>query len=113
MLSVLRRTTNMVYPRYSTRIRAVAPENSGHGAGSLPVSHHTSLVYHERLFECPARAPKEKRNMLGWAVTFLVVALIAAVLGFTGIAGAATWVAQVLFVLFLILFVVSLFVRGR
>ena len=54
--------------------------------------------------------------MLGWALTFLVVALIAGVLGFTSIAGAAMGVAKILFFVFLVLFVVSLvmhMVRGR
>jgi uncharacterized membrane protein YtjA (UPF0391 family) len=50
--------------------------------------------------------------MLSWAVTFFVIALIAALLGFGGIAGAATGIAKVLFFLFLILFVVSL-IMGR
>jgi uncharacterized membrane protein YtjA (UPF0391 family) len=45
--------------------------------------------------------------MLSWALTFLVVALIAAALGFGGVAGEAAWVAHVLFVIFLVLFVVS------
>lgn len=52
--------------------------------------------------------------MLGWAITFLVLAVLAAIFGFTEIAGTAAWIAQVLFVLFLILFIVSLiFGRGR
>lgn len=54
--------------------------------------------------------------MLGWALTFLVVALIAALLGFTTIAGTAMGVAKILFFVFLALFVVSLImhaVRGR
>jgi len=54
--------------------------------------------------------------MLGWALTFLVVALIAGVLGFTSVAGAAMGVAKILFFVFLVLFVVSLvmhMVRGR
>ena len=46
--------------------------------------------------------------MLNWAVTFLVVALIAAVFGFTGIAVAAAGIAKLLFVVFLVLFVISL-----
>ena len=46
--------------------------------------------------------------MLGWALTFLVVALIAGVLGFTTVAGAAMGIAKILFWVFLILFVVSL-----
>ncbi|CAN5574897.1 DUF1328 domain-containing protein [soil metagenome] len=53
--------------------------------------------------------------MLRWAVTFLVVALIAALLGFTSIAGGAMSIAVTLFYVFLIitviLFVLSLFGR--
>ena len=58
----------------------------------------------------------ERRNsiMLHWSITFLVIGLIAAVLGFTGVAGAATQIAWILFVVFLVLFLVSLFMgRGR
>ncbi|MDP3852823.1 DUF1328 domain-containing protein [Phenylobacterium sp.] len=54
--------------------------------------------------------------MLGWALTFLVVALIAGLLGFTSIAGAAMGIAKIMFFVFLVLFVVSLvmhMVRGR
>ncbi len=50
--------------------------------------------------------------MLSWAITFLVIALIAAVLGFGGIAGASAGIAKILFGVFLILFIVSL-VLGR
>ena len=46
--------------------------------------------------------------MLSWALTFLIIALIAAVLGFGGIAGAATGIAKILFFAFLVLFLVSL-----
>ena len=54
--------------------------------------------------------------MLGWAVTFLVIALIAAVLGFGGIAGFAVELAKIVFVVAIILFVVSAIfglMRGR
>lgn len=50
--------------------------------------------------------------MLGWALTFLVVAVIAAVFGFGGIASASAGIAQVLFFIFLALFVISLIVRA-
>lgn len=46
--------------------------------------------------------------MLHWALTFFVVALIAALLGFTDIASAAAGIAKVLFYIFLVLFLVSL-----
>ena len=47
--------------------------------------------------------------MLYWALMFLVIALVAAVFGFGGIASTATGMAQILFVIALVLFVVSLF----
>ncbi len=47
--------------------------------------------------------------MLAWAIAFLIVGIIAGIFGFSGIAGTATWIAQVLFFIFLIAFIVSLF----
>ncbi|HRP74944.1 MAG TPA: DUF1328 domain-containing protein [Azoarcus taiwanensis] len=46
--------------------------------------------------------------MLYYAIVFLVIALIAALLGFTGIAAGAVEIARVLFFIFILLFVVSL-----
>ncbi len=52
--------------------------------------------------------------MLQWALIFLVVALLAAIFGFTGIAVASAGIAKMLFLIFVILFVVSLVVHlGR
>ena len=50
--------------------------------------------------------------MLHWALVFLVVAVIAAVFGFGGIASASAGIAQVLFFIFVALFVVALVVRA-
>ena len=50
--------------------------------------------------------------MLYWTLIFLVVALVAGILGFGGIASTAGGIAKVLFVIFLVLFIVSL-VLGR
>ncbi len=50
--------------------------------------------------------------MLGWALTFLVLALIAGALGFGFIAGTAAEIAKVLFFVFLILLILSL-ITGR
>jgi uncharacterized membrane protein YtjA (UPF0391 family) len=50
--------------------------------------------------------------MLSWSLTFLVVAIVAGLFGFWGIAGVSTDIAKVLFFFFLIAFVVSL-VLGR
>ena len=61
-------------------------------------------------------ATKKGEVMLSWALTFLVIAIIAAVFGFGGIASTAAGIAQILFVIFLALFLVSLIVgitRGR
>ena len=45
-------------------------------------------------------------NMIGWSVTFLVIALLAAVLGFMGITGVAVKLAWSLFVVGLALAVI-------
>lgn len=50
--------------------------------------------------------------MLGWALTFLIVALIAGALGLSGIAGAATNIAWILFVVGLII-ALFFFLTGR
>jgi len=50
--------------------------------------------------------------MLRYAVIFLVVALVAAMLGFTTIIGPAMEGAKILFFVFLVLFVVSM-IMGR
>jgi len=47
-------------------------------------------------------------NLLHYALVFLVIALIAAAVGFGGVAGFAMEAAQLLFWVFIILFVVSL-----
>ena len=50
--------------------------------------------------------------MMSWAATFLIIGLIAAVLGFTGIAGTSVHIAWILFVVGLVLAVVF-FIFGR
>jgi uncharacterized membrane protein YtjA (UPF0391 family) len=54
--------------------------------------------------------------MLSWVVTFLVIALIAGILGFGGLAGASIEIAKIIFFVALILFLISAvvgFTRGR
>jgi uncharacterized membrane protein YtjA (UPF0391 family) len=54
--------------------------------------------------------------MLGWVVTFLIIALIAGVLGFGGVAGASIEIAKIIFFIAVVLFLVSALVgvaRGR
>ena len=54
--------------------------------------------------------------MLSWVVTFLVIALIAGILGFGGVAGASIEIAKVIFFIAVVLFLVSAVIslaRGR
>jgi uncharacterized membrane protein YtjA (UPF0391 family) len=46
--------------------------------------------------------------MLRWAITFLLVGIVAALFGFTGIAGASFAIAKVLAFVFLVLFLIFL-----
>jgi len=50
--------------------------------------------------------------MLTYALIFLVIAIIAGVLGFGSLSGTAAMIAKVLVLVFLILFVISL-LRGK
>jgi len=70
------------------------------------------------LFQQTRRKPHSAMEfiMLGWAIAFLLVALVAAVLGFGGIAAFAVDIAQIVFFVAIILFVISAVVtliRGR
>ena len=84
-------------------------------------------VYERSLENQAACKPHAKRSgkaaiepveivMLGWALTFLIVALIAAVLGFGGIATFAVDIAKIVFFVAIVLFLISAvigLVRGR
>jgi uncharacterized membrane protein YtjA (UPF0391 family) len=50
--------------------------------------------------------------MLRWALLFLVIALIAGVLGFANVEWMSSQIAWILFVVFLVLFVISLVFGG-
>jgi uncharacterized membrane protein YtjA (UPF0391 family) len=55
-------------------------------------------------------------SMISWAITFLVIALIAAVLGFGGVAGTAVGIAKIIFFVAIVLFLISAIfgvIRGR
>ena len=54
--------------------------------------------------------------MIGWAITFLIVALVAAIFGFGGIAGTAVDIAKLIFFVAIVLFAISAVIglmRGR
>jgi len=60
--------------------------------------------------------PQKEETMLGWAVTFLIVALVSAVLGFGGIAGLSLEIAKIIFFVAIVLFAIAAIVglmRGR
>ncbi|MDD2557768.1 MAG: DUF1328 domain-containing protein [Desulfuromonadaceae bacterium] len=46
--------------------------------------------------------------MLRWAVIFFIVAIVAALFGFTGISAAAAEIGRVIFFIFVLLFVIAL-----
>jgi len=46
--------------------------------------------------------------MLRWAIAFFIIAIVAAIFGFGGIAVAAAGIAKILFFIFLVLFLVAL-----
>jgi uncharacterized membrane protein YtjA (UPF0391 family) len=52
-------------------------------------------------------------RVLSWALTFLILSLVAALFGFGGIAASAAGIARFLFFLFLVLFVLSLSLRRQ
>jgi uncharacterized membrane protein YtjA (UPF0391 family) len=51
-------------------------------------------------------------GLLDWTVIFLVLAIIAAIFGFGGIAGESVGIAKVLFFLFIVIYV-AMFVMNR
>jgi uncharacterized membrane protein YtjA (UPF0391 family) len=62
--------------------------------------------------ECDDDAKGE--DMLHYSILFLIVALVAAFLGFGLVAGTAALLAKICFVVFLVLFIVSLLTgRGK
>jgi uncharacterized membrane protein YtjA (UPF0391 family) len=52
------------------------------------------------------------KKMLHWSLVFLVIAIIAAILGFGGIAGTAVGIAKILFFVFLVVWLIA-FIGGR
>ena len=51
--------------------------------------------------------------MFGWGIIFLLVAIVAAALGFGRLSGTAAWAAKVVFVVGLIVFIISLVMGYR
>ena len=95
------------------------PPTSGRSQRSRPAGGRSGTKSPSRDYiqvAAPAPRYREEFIMLGWAVTFLLVALVAAVLGFGGIATFAVDIAKIIFFVAIVLFVVSAviaLVRGR
>jgi len=104
------------YIRYHKSVgkRTIALINAA-GDGTVPSGTFGHFV---RYFRHKRRRPRavEESVMLSWALTFLVIALIAAILGFGGIAGVSIEIAKIIFFVAILLFVISAIfgvVRGR
>ncbi|CAK7010288.1 MAG: hypothetical protein CITR_00401 [Citrobacter freundii] len=77
--------------------------------------HHTKNIADEqpeRSYQAVTLTMVKEKRMFRWGIIFLVIALIAAALGFGGLAGTAAGAAKIVFVVGIILFLVSLF-TGR
>jgi uncharacterized membrane protein YtjA (UPF0391 family) len=71
---------------------------------------------HSRRDAKAAKRIEAELVMLSWVVTFLIIALIAGILGFGGIAGVSIEIAKTVFFIAVILFIISAVVgvaRGR
>jgi uncharacterized membrane protein YtjA (UPF0391 family) len=101
------------------RINAAAGERFHQPGSASPFGWNQHLppsVFHGERGVKPHHFLRGALFMLGWALTFLIVALIAAVLGFGGIAGFAVEIAKIIFFVAIVLFVISAIVglvRGR
>jgi uncharacterized membrane protein YtjA (UPF0391 family) len=67
-----------------------------------------SAIGADRTIGMSSQVYRKELAMLHYAAVFLVIALIAAVFGFGGIAAGAVEIAKILFFIFIVLFLVSL-----
>lgn len=90
------------------------PALQGQGQNYIGSMQHPRV--HPHLYNGTQAAPFQEPSMLHYAVVFLVIALIAAVFGFGGIAAGAVGIAKILFFVFVIMavvtFVIGLVKRG-
>jgi uncharacterized membrane protein YtjA (UPF0391 family) len=104
-------------PPYGSAPEAIFSPNAAVLAGG------TFVPRSDYFTECVSASRRRRKSgefgdrvMLSWVVTFLIVALIAGILGFGGIAGASIEIAKAIFFIAVILFLVSAVVglaRGR
>ena len=77
------------------------------GTANAPLDCRASIA------EVRKKTKQGAANMLYWSLVFLVIALVAALFGFSGIYVAAAGIAKILFVVFIILFLVGLVMGAR
>jgi uncharacterized membrane protein YtjA (UPF0391 family) len=96
-----------VRPLHRRSIARLHPSAHGDNFAGTASGPQRSLI--DGALQCSTlRALAEKDDiMLYWAAVFFVIALVAAVFGFGGIAAGAAEIAKILFFLFLIIFVVA------
>jgi uncharacterized membrane protein YtjA (UPF0391 family) len=93
---------------YSTSVGAVDK-----AAARLVPARHETFAKSSTGTDClaatfPAHSvPWEATTMLQYALLFLIIAIVAGILGFGGIAGAASGIAQVLFFIVLAFLIIS------
>jgi uncharacterized membrane protein YtjA (UPF0391 family) len=117
-----RRPVLQTYPAAEAALFSVAPLDFGSGPRAIfrrvrarNLRFPSGLI----LQAAPIVGAESKSRvfaMLGWVVTFLIVALVAGVLGFGGVAGASIEIAKIIFFIAVVLFLVSALVgvaRGR
>jgi uncharacterized membrane protein YtjA (UPF0391 family) len=95
-------------------VRSVAAGANGNKLSEKPLENQAAKPHAKQGGN--ATIEPEENLMLGWALTFLIVALIAAVLGFGGIAAFAVDIAKIVFFVAIVLFLISVIiglVRGR
>ena len=68
--------------------------------------------WHELKGKLSSSTHPRSRVMLNYAITFFIIAIVAAFLGFSGIAGSAAGIAQILFFVFLVIAAIS-FLTGQ
>ncbi len=97
-----------------TLVRAVSIAESARHGNQAP---ELLTVLYSRYIDPPLSmtgATTEEPTMIRWAIAFAILALIAGVFGFGGMAGDFAWIAKILLFVFLILLVISAVVgRGR
>ncbi len=105
------------YPR-AAKARSSGPKSRFCSARprNIPRFPGRNLRPHQRIVVPIVGLQTEVLIMLSWVLTFLVIALIAGILGFGGIAGASVEIAKIIFFIAVVLFLISAvtgIVRGR